>query len=60
MKVKELIAELKKKDPEGEVRFRDNTLLKSITIVVNCDLRGWESMVELTNEECNLRRRGRR
>lgn len=60
MKVKELIAELKRKDPEGEVRFRDNALLKSITIVTNCDLRGWESMVELTNEECNLRRRGRR
>ena len=61
MKVRELIAELERKDPECEVRFRDNTLLKAVTIVTNCDLKGWEDkVVELTNEECNLRRRGRR
>lgn len=54
MTVKELIKELQKMDPEKLVYFRDGRKCKSVTMVTNSPhTNGW--LVELTNEECNLK-----
>jgi hypothetical protein len=54
MTVKELISKLQKMDPEKSVYFRDGRKVKSVTMVTNSPhTNGW--LVELTNEECNLK-----
>jgi hypothetical protein len=54
MTVKELIKELQKMDPEKPVYFRDGRKCKAVTMVTNSPhANGW--LVELTNEECNLK-----
>lgn len=54
MSVKELINELQKMDQEKSVYFRDGRKIKAVTMVTNSPhTKGL--VVELTNEECNLK-----
>lgn len=54
MTVKELIKELQKMNPEKSVYFRDGRKCKAVTMVTNSPhTKG--IIVELTNEECNLK-----
>ncbi len=56
MTVKELINALQKMDQEKSVYFRDGRNIKSVTMVTESPhTRGM--IVELTNEECNLKSR---
>jgi len=54
MTVKELIQSLQKMEPEKSVYFRDGRKIKSVTIVSNSPHTNG-LVVELTNEECNLK-----
>lgn len=54
MTVKELITELKKMNPEKSVYFRDGRKCKAVTMVTNSPHTNG-MIVELTNEECNLK-----
>lgn len=54
MTVKELIKELQKMDPEKSVYFRDGRKCKAVTMVTNSPHTNG-MLVELTNEECNLK-----
>ena len=58
MKVNELISALKKMDGNKLVYFRDGSKCKSVTIVKNSEHANG-LLVELTNEECDLKRTGR-
>lgn len=55
MTVKELIEQLKKVDQTKSVYFRDGRKCKAVTIVKNSEHANglW---VELTNQECDLKR----
>ncbi len=54
MTVKELIKELQKMEQDKSVYFRDGRKIKAVTMVTNSThTRGM--VVELTNEECNLK-----
>lgn len=54
MTVKELIEQLKKVDQTKSVYFRDGRKVKAVTMVTNSPhTKGL--IVELTNEECNLK-----
>lgn len=54
MTAKQLIKELQKMNPEKSVYFRDGRKCKAITIVTNSPHTNG-MIVELTNEECNLK-----
>lgn len=58
MTVRELIRELEKKDPEKSVYFRDGRKVKAVTMVTDSPHTNG-LLVELTNEECNLKCRKR-
>ncbi len=54
MTVKELINALQKMDQEKSVYFRDGRKCKAVTMVTNSPHTNG-MIVELTNEECNLK-----
>lgn len=58
MNVRELIRELQKKEPEKSVYFRDGRKVKAITMITDSPHTNG-LIVELTNEECNLKCRKR-
>ena len=55
MTVKELIKVFQKMEPDKSVYFRDGRKIKSVTIVNNSPHTNG-LVVELTNEECDLKR----
>lgn len=54
MTVRELIEKLRKQDPDKSVYFRDGRKCKAVTMVTDSPHANG-LIVELTNEECNLR-----
>lgn len=54
MTVKELIQQLQKMEPEKSVYFRDGRKCKAVTMVTKSPHTNG-MIVELTNEECNLK-----
>lgn len=54
MTVRELIKELQKRDLDKPVYFRDGRKCKAITMVTNSPHTNG-AIVEVTNEECNLK-----